>query len=166
MNHKLATSMRDYPDLREILDHHSFLSLAQYQHHGKTSCLEHTLDVAEITFKAARKLHLDYISATRGALLHDFYLYDWHVNSPGLHGFKHPYIAKQNAERYFRLNRIERNIILRHMWPLTPIPPVYPESILVCLADKAAAISDYQKEFRKTILSMKPKSTSAIHRSL
>ncbi|MCP4752803.1 MAG: HD family phosphohydrolase [Proteobacteria bacterium] len=149
MTVETLVEMRSYPELREILENDLFLSMNRYRHHGNISCLKHTLIVADITFRAAKKKGLDLVSATRGALLHDFYLYDWHTDSPGLHGFKHPYISRKNAERLFSLNPIENNAIVRHMWPLTPIPPKYPESFLVCMADKAATLRDYKKEAGK-----------------
>ena len=74
----------------------------------------------------------------RGALLHDYFLYDWHEKSDDhrLHGFTHPARALKNAEEIFDLSVVEKDIIKRHMFPLTPVPPAYRESYLVCLADK------------------------------
>ncbi|MBU2512014.1 HD domain-containing protein [bacterium] len=141
--------LADYPQIKIVLNHDLFLSLECFRHHAKISCLQHTLEVAELTFKITRRLGLDYVSATRGALLHDFYLYDWHKDSPGLHGFKHPAIALRNAKQVFDLNPVEENAILRHMWPLTPLPPRYPESVIVSLADKTVSIRDYGYIFLK-----------------
>ncbi|MCK5388763.1 MAG: hypothetical protein KAJ22_05705, partial [Candidatus Izimaplasma sp.] len=45
-------------------------------------------------------------------------------------------ISLENAEKYFKLNNMERDIILRHMWPLTLMPPRFKESIIVSLVDK------------------------------
>ncbi len=140
--------MMNHCEIRKILEHEKFVSMDQYRHHGDVSCLQHSLAVAEIVFETSVRKGLDFISATRGALLHDFYLYDWHTDSPGLHGFKHPYISKRNAETYFNLNKIEANIILRHMWPLTPIPPKYSESRLVSLADKKVTYKDYRRDVK------------------
>jgi uncharacterized protein len=143
MHNPIPENLKRHPELREILEHPLFLSMSRHRHHGTVSCLAHTLQVAGMTYSLARKRGLDHISATRGALLHDFYLYDWHTDSPGLHGFKHPRIALRNARQHFSLNSIEENIILRHMWPLTLTPPRYRESLLVCLVDKLAAVTDY-----------------------
>ena len=78
----------------------------------------------------------------RGALLHDYFLYDWHDPDPShrLHGFHHPARALGNALQDFSLDPVEQNIILRHMFPLTPIPPKYREAILVCLVDKGCSL--------------------------
>ena len=113
-------------------------SMEQFIHHGNTSCFEHSKSVAYISDLVCKKLGLDYNSAARGGLLHDFYLYDWHIKSShvGLHGFNHPHIASKNAQKYFSLNKIEIDIIEKHMWPLTFKLPKYKESFVVLLVDK------------------------------
>jgi uncharacterized protein len=55
------------------------------------------------------------------------------------HGFAHPRIALDNAERHFTLNDTERDCILRHMWPLTLMPPRTRESFVVSMVDKWVA---------------------------
>lgn len=56
------------------------------------------------------------------------------------HGFKHPLIARYNADAVFKLNEKERNIIQTHMWPLTITQlPHCREAYLVCLADKMSS---------------------------
>ena len=135
--------MRLIPGVNEILQHELFLSMRSYRHHGTVSCLDHSLLVAARAFVMAEGSGADVVAVSRAALLHDFYLYDWHTDSPGLHGFKHPYIALSNAEKYFSLSRVERDAIKRHMWPLTPVPPRYRESLIVSIADKAATWADY-----------------------
>lgn len=153
-------------DFNEILKHPLFLSMSEYRHHGDVSCLDHTMFVANLVFSIAKSLGLDYRSATRAALLHDFYLYDWHTDSPGLHGFKHPGIALKNAEQHFYLNPIERDAIIRHMWPLTPIPPRYPESYLVSLADKYASLTEYCAQVCNQIGSLFKKCSSLASRAI
>lgn len=78
----------------------------------------------------------------RGALLHDYFLYDWHIPDPThrLHGFRHPGRALENAQRDFVLSDIERDIIRKHMFPLTPALPRYRESLLVSAVDKACSV--------------------------
>ena len=77
----------------------------------------------------------------RGALLHDYFLYNWreHNDDHKLHGFYHARKAMENAERDFGLNPVEANIIHRHMFPLNPMPPKYKESVVVTCADKICA---------------------------
>lgn len=115
--------------------------MQQFRHHYKVSCLDHSLNVSLTSFKICRALGMDYISAARGGLLHDLFLYDWRTCKPdeGMHGFVHPRISLNNALKVCSLNEIEKDIILKHMFPLTWSLPHYKESIIVCLIDKYCA---------------------------
>lgn len=78
---------------------------------------------------------------TRGALLHDYFLYDWHDDEHrpihNLHGFYHPGIALKNAMKEYTLTDREKNIIRSHMWPLTLTRiPACREAWVVTAADK------------------------------
>lgn len=139
-----------YADLREhaadILDSDKMASEKNFMQHGTTSCYEHSIMVACMSVTLARRFRIsvDERSMVRGALLHDYFLYDWHVpdKSHRLHGFTHPFAALKNAERDFELNAMERDIIVKHMFPLNPFLPKYKESVLVCLADKMCALKE------------------------
>ena len=74
----------------------------------------------------------------RGALLHDYFLYDWHNSGREgrLHGFYHPGIALRNAMKEYKLTPREKDIIKKHMWPLTIVPPMCREAWIVTTADK------------------------------
>lgn len=78
----------------------------------------------------------------RGALLHDFFMYDWH--DPGnlrlLHGFTHAREALSTAQKQFELNDIERDVIRKHMFPLNIALPRYRETVIVTIADKVSAV--------------------------
>ncbi|MCI1881685.1 MAG: hydrolase [Sporolactobacillus sp.] len=128
----------------EFMANEKVLSMQQYRAHGRTNLLEHSLHVSFCSFRLAEKWGWRSRAAARGGLLHDFYLYDWHHHGPlpGPHGFVHPAIALKNAQHDFVLDEREQNIILRHMWPLTPVPPKYKEAVLVSLVDKYCAISE------------------------
>ncbi|HPB83339.1 MAG TPA: HD family phosphohydrolase [Spirochaetota bacterium] len=151
----LLQEMSQHPSIAEILDNGEFRKLARYRHHGFVSCLDHCIDVALLTFSLAVKQGCDSVSAARGALLHDLFFYDWRTGGPRLHGFRHPAIALANARRLFTLNSIEEDAILRHMWPLTPVPPRYRESMLVCYADKAVTCRDYRDSVRGAVSAIK-----------
>lgn len=115
------------------------------QHRG-TSVYEHSIGVAYTSYFIAKHIpiyfHED--SLIKGALLHDYFLYDWHEkdDSHKWHGFCHPRIAMNKANEDYGINALEANIIHRHMFPLTPIPPKYRESILVSIMDKVCAIGE------------------------
>ncbi len=124
--------------------------MKQFTQHGTTSVFEHCVSVAKysllFSYFLEKTLHIkcDRTSLVRGALLHDYFLYDWHESDPShrLHGFTHPATACKNADRDFELNDIERDIISKHMFPLTIVPPRYRESVIICLADKWCALCE------------------------
>lgn len=122
----------------DILKHPKVQEMKGYNHHDQVDCLTHSLHVSRVAYQVTKKMGLDYRSTARGALLHDFYLYDWHIKGShkGLHGFNHAELALKNADLYFELNDLERDIILKHMWPLNFKFPNHLESYLVMVIDK------------------------------
>lgn len=117
-----------------------------YIQHGTVTVYEHCLSVTKCSCHIARFLRIpvDHRSLIRGALLHDYFLYDWHEKDGDhkLHGFHHPARALKNAREDFNLTNVESNIILRHMFPLVPVPPTCREGWIVCLADKVCATKE------------------------
>ena len=104
--------------------------------------LQHIRSVAYLSFLISRKLKLDYVSTARAATMHDLFYYDWREDdlSHKLHGYRHPKTALKNAFYLCgTLNKKEVDIIKKHMWPLTVIPPKYLESIVVTSMDKYCA---------------------------
>lgn len=126
--------------IKPIVENEKVKRMDKYIQHGSTSCLEHCIAVAYVSFYIAKKLHIncDFNSLIRGALLHDYFLYDWHIkdDSHKWHGFNHAKKALDNAVRDFELTPIEQDIILKHMFPLNIKPPKYKESYIVTIADK------------------------------
>jgi len=134
---------------RDIILSDEAQRMKQFTQHGTTSVFEHAISVTKYSVLMAiyledSPLHIkvDRKSLVRGALLHDYFLYDWHEKSEnrrGLHGFTHPSIACENAVRDFNINPIEQDIIKHHMFPLTLVWPRSLEGWIVCLADKWCA---------------------------
>ncbi len=133
-------------NVRRMLAQAQLCDMQAFVQHGDTSCLLHSVAVAYYSHRIAHfcrpVLPFRERELLRGALLHDYFLYDWHDKDPAhnLHGFRHPGFALRNAERDFELTDIERNIIARHMFPLTPKPPTCREAVLVSLVDKACSL--------------------------
>ena len=144
---RIPETYRRLPAVSEILEHPDFEEMKYYQHHGDISCLEHTLRVVETACALSATRGADTQAVIRGALLHDFYLYDWHGGGPSWHGFRHPLIAAREAAARFELSSVERDCIIKHMFPLTPVPPSFRESWIVNLADKINAVKDYRNHF-------------------
>ncbi len=146
--YRLAKELFSYG--KEIIVSPEAQATRNYIQHGETTVFEHCLGVAKISLLIANSLEktlgikVDKRSLVRGALLHDYFLYDWHDKAPGrnVHGFTHPGIACRNADRDFELNDIERDIIKKHMFPLTPFLPMHRESFIVTIADKWCALAE------------------------
>lgn len=128
---------------KDILDSKSIQIQKQCLQHGKRTVFEHSLAVALMCLTINEFLHLKLNERRliRGALLHDYFLYDWHVKdkSHRLHGFRHPYFALENARKEYELDPVLEDMIVKHMFPLIPIPPKYKESWVLCIADKICA---------------------------
>jgi Predicted HD superfamily hydrolase len=133
-----------YEVLIEICMSSRITESEKYIQHGNTSVFMHSVAVAYYSHRIALafKLPIDEKKLIRGALLHDYFLYDWHKKDikHSLHGFRHPYIAWENANRDMTLSNIEKDIIVKHMFPITCMPPRYWESIIVCVIDKVCSI--------------------------
>ena len=128
---------------KDILDSKSIQIQKQCLQHGKRTVFEHSLAVALMCLTINEFLHLKLNERRliRGALLHDYFLYDWHVKdkSHRLHGFRHPYFALENARKEYELDPVLEDMIVKHMFPFIPIPPKYKESWVLCIADKTCA---------------------------
>jgi len=140
-----------YGIVQDLLDMDFVQRLDGYVQHRGTSRLQHSIDVAYRSFRMAKMLQLDYRSAARGALLHDLYYTQW--RETGISGWKHaithPKDALANAQEATELNEIEKDIIVKHMWPLTIVPPKYAESHIVSLADKICTVAEVLKRKSK-----------------
>ena len=112
--------------------------------HGDTTVRKHTTSVACMAVAIARKTHLkfDYQAMIRGALLHDYFLYDWHEPHHGPHGYTHASLALRNAAQDFAISPIEADVIKKHMWPLNIKPPRYREAMIVTIADKICSAKE------------------------
>ena len=121
--------------------------MADFSQHNGNTTLQHVRNVAWVSFRMAKKLgwDIDEVSLARGAMLHDYYLYN--IREEGIsdydHGIHHPLMALHNARKLKRLTRKEENIIRSHMWPLTLLhPPTSREALLVSMADKVCAVNE------------------------
>jgi uncharacterized protein len=128
---------------RPLLELPEVAKLSQYNHHRGKTRLEHVKEVAYLSFLWGKRLSLDSEAIVRGALLHDLFYYDWLHEGPRLHGFRHHNIALRNAREITLLTKKEEDIIKKHMWPLTVVPPRYMESLVVSLVDTFCSARDY-----------------------
>ena len=134
-----------YAILQQYDENPQVQRMREFIQHGDVTTYQHCKNVVRVSFWLNRRLHLhaDETSLAVGALLHDFYLYDWHEKSTWhrWHGFSHPSRAWKNARRHFPMGAKEENIIRSHMWPLIPWQiPKSREAVIVCLADKCCSL--------------------------
>ncbi len=123
------------------------MKMKRFLQHGSVSTYRHAWNVTEYCYLLNRRfrLHANVHVLVRGAFLHDFYLYDWHVNdkSHRLHGIFHPNAACRNAVQYFHIGEKEQHIIRCHMWPLTLWAlPRCREAWILCAADKYISLKE------------------------
>ncbi len=126
-------------------------SMRSLPHHPGVNCYEHSVFVAYVAFRIARRYHMDYRAAARGGLLHDLYLYDCRDASahPGNQCLDHPEFALRNASTLTQLSDKERNIIQAHMWPLAVHLPRSREAWAVSMADKLCATVEVFQLWRR-----------------
>ena len=136
-----------YDIYSEFNNVNKYRELKSMIHHGNNR-LDHINRVAKMSFYLSKYLKLDYVSCTRGAMLHDFFTTDdLSRNNKKYKSFlnEHPKIALDNSMKYFDLNDIEKDIILTHMFPVVKGKPKYKESKIVCLCDKIVSIHEFFK---------------------
>ena len=155
MSNKLSAKEKAFfwEEVRQVCSSSRMNKSRTFYQHGKINIYVHSLREAYICYYWVKKyhLHVDEKALIRGALLHDYFLYDWHDKEhehKRPHGFFHPSAALCNAKQDFILTRKEENIIQRHMFPLTLIPPGCKEAWLVCMADKVCSTRETVRERR------------------
>lgn len=79
----------------DILRSKNFRSTRSHVQHGNMTVNDHSMNVAKYSLAISEKLHIpcEKKDLIRGALLHDYFLYDWHtpdhISPHKLHGFYH-----------------------------------------------------------------------------
>ena len=137
---------KDYMNLiADLLNQEKVQQMKQYRQHHNMNCIDHCLFVSYNTYLICKNHHLDYISAARAGLLHDLFLYDWRKREngrKGLHAFTHGKTAYEQASTFLNLNDKEKDIIIKHMWPVTLAIPKYKETFIITLVDKYFAVAE------------------------
>ncbi|MBF0778031.1 HDIG domain-containing metalloprotein [Streptococcus cuniculi] len=127
----------------DLIEKPKVQKLGTIPHHYHSTRLEHSINVSYTSYKIAKRLGWDAKSTARGGLLHDLFYYDWrNTKFKKSHAWVHPRIAKHNAEKLTRLNKVEEDIIVKHMFGATIAPPRYKESWIVTCVDKYWAVRE------------------------
>ncbi|MCR4851782.1 MAG: phosphohydrolase [Lachnospiraceae bacterium] len=149
LHRQLHKQLEDHAS--DILSSEKFQSTRTHIQHGSIPVHRHCIDVAKhaLLISNALKMRVNEKEMIRGALLHDYFLYDWHDKGKrpeGLHGYRHPGAALKNASRDYELTDREKDIIRSHMWPLTLTKiPHYKEAWIVSAADKFCSLLETLK---------------------
>lgn len=130
--------------VRDLMEDEAVLAMENLPRHSKKSnCLNHSLMVAYLSFLVCRKMNWDHEAAARAGLLHDFAGGEWEEENTGFQRlWQHPRQALKNAGERYELSHKEKDIIEKHMWPLTLRLPRHKESFVVSMADKACAVME------------------------
>lgn len=144
--------------ISELIANDTVQQMKNYRLHYETSCFDHCYMVAYYCYLICKKYNLDYKSATRAAMLHDLFLYDWRIRQPdrkGLHAFTHGKYACENACKLFDLNDKEKDMIIKHMWPVTLKFPKSIEGFILTFVDKYSAMSETFDIFKSKLFMKK-----------
>ena len=139
---KAAELIRRYGS--DILASEGMQKSRAFVQHGTQSIYDHSLHVTSMCIRLSRKFHIriDERALVRGALLHDYFLYDWHEDGHKWHGFHHAATSLKNARRDFEIGQIEADMIWCHMFPLNLRVPRCRESWILCVADKISSVAE------------------------
>ena len=121
--------------------------LKQFKQHGHCTCYDHSVAVAKTALFLSMifPFRFKQKQLVRGALLHDYFLYDWHIYDPERghgHGFKHASIAAKRAAEDFSVTPLMAEMIKKHMWPLNLALPFHREAYILILADKVCSLRE------------------------
>lgn len=145
----------DFMNLLEpILKNKYFRKTQSTIHHGQNK-LDHSIRVAYYSYNFAKKYNMDYVSVARGGILHDFY----YSNTGGRSltkdslklTFSHNELALKNASKSFKLNDLEKDIIVKHMFPMMITIPKYKESLVVAMFDKIIGFIEFLLKFKSLV---------------
>lgn len=133
---------------QSFLNNKKILKMKEIPLHRGSNCYEHCFKVAKKSMRRAissHKKNLNYDAILVGAILHDYYLYDWRIDHKKRkrHGRNHPYIAASNSQRDFAISDEVKKIIESHMWPINMKEfPQSKEAKIVSICDKMVSLCE------------------------
>lgn len=136
-----------YSYVSDLLNSDVVCSMQEYIQHGGITTFQHCLNVSYYNYLVCKLFSLDARAGARAGLLHDLFLYDWHTHKTPKgernHAFSHPGKALENAEKHFELTSMEKDIIAKHMYPVTLTHfPKYRETWVIIMVDKWCALAE------------------------
>ena len=131
---------------QSFLNDEKILRMKDISMHRGSNCYIHSFKVAKKAVKKSlnrKNVNLEVV--VLGAILHDYYLYDWRKDRSKLkkHAKNHPFVAIENAMRDFSISEEVKKVIKSHMWPLNIKEyPKSKEAKIVSVSDKAVTIGE------------------------
>ena len=131
---------------QSFLKDEKILRMKDISMHRGSNCYIHSFKVAKKAIKKSlNKKNINLEVVMIGAILHDYYLYDWRQDRSKLkkHAKNHPAVAIENAMRDFSISEEVKKVIKSHMWPLNIKEyPKSKEAKIVSISDKAVTIGE------------------------
>lgn len=143
-NKDISQNSEYYACVCDLLENKDVTDLDKHPHHLGASRFQHSLNVSYFNFLLCKFFRLNAKSAARAGLLHDMFFYERknHTKIQNRHPVEHSNIAFYNASMRFPINDLEADMILNHMWPLTPHLPRHAETVIITITDKFCAVSE------------------------
>ena len=127
---KELTNNSYYACISDIIGSKQVQELKSITHHISTTRFQHCVNVSYYSYIVCRVLKLNARSAARAGLLHDLFYYDRkEYNSEKIKG---------QAS-----HSLERDMIEKHMWPMTRPMPKYKETYIITIIDKYCAVLEF-----------------------
>ena len=129
-----------------FLNDEKILRMKDISMHRGSNCYLHSFKVTKKAIKKSlnrKDVNLEVVLL--GAILHDYYLYDWRKDKSKLkkHGKNHPDVAINNAVKDFDISEEVKKVIKSHMWPINIKDyPKSKEAKIVSVSDKAVTIGE------------------------
>ncbi len=141
----------------DVLQSEIFREMLEKKHH-MTTIGYHSIMAAVFALRISDMLghlgiHTDRDILVRMALCHDLGMIERHTLYPSMIRCcsGHPKEGVRVYEKYFRkASPREKDCILHHMWPATPIPPTTREGAVINLADKCSSITELIEHLSNT----------------
>ncbi len=146
---KELTALNYFDCIKDIAGADELEQLKLITHHVSTTRYQHCINVSYYSYLVCKKLRLNARSAARAGLLHDLFYYnrkEYNLSrrkKQPSHSSAHPMIASENAGKLIDITDLERDMIEKHMWPVTKSLPKYKESYVITIIDKYCAVLEY-----------------------
>jgi uncharacterized protein len=133
------------------------IKLKKIKQHHCSNRYTHCVRVAYSCYKFAIKSSIKYNmhDLLLGAILHDYFSYDWRDKDKANHKaplHNHPKEALAEAKKDFEISPLVEDIIVHHMWPITLFHiPRSKEAFLVSWIDKVVSFSEASRSNKRNI---------------